>query len=76
MSVRAQDEEDVSLHTSAAEGVTARDVKVTFSPRRLLVALRGQSIVDGVLTEAVHPEECTWQFGAFLEAWDCSLNHS
>ena len=54
----------MTLHTSAAEGGSARDVEVTFRARSLLVALGGRPVVNGPLTEAVHPEECTWQFGA------------
>lgn len=52
------------MHTSAAGLGGARDVSVNFGARSLRVALRGQPVVEGKLTEAVHPDECTWQFGA------------
>lgn len=54
------------VHTSAAGVRGARDVSVSFRARSLRIALGGQPVVDGKLTEAVHPDECTWQFGALF----------
>lgn len=69
----AQDLDDVTLHTSAVEVGSAREVSVSFRARSLRMVLRGQPVVDGKLTEAVHPEECTWQFGASLVTESTSM---
>ena len=62
--VALQDREDVYLSVLVSSAVAARDVHADFSARSLRLAVGGQIIVTGDLPKAIHPDDCTWQFGA------------
>jgi len=63
-STALQDHDDIFLAVPVTDDVTAGEVSVNFRPRSLRVAVGGVVIVAGDLQQPVHPEDCTWQFGA------------
>ncbi len=63
-STALQDHDDTFLAVPVTDDVTAGEVSVDFRARSLRVAVSGEVIVAGDLPQPVHPEDCTWQFGA------------
>ena len=62
--IALQDHDDIFLAVPVADGVAAGKVSVDFRARGLRVTVCGEEIVAGELPQPVHPEDCTWQFGA------------
>ena len=71
-----QDHDDIFLAVPVAADVTAGEVSVGFRARSLRVAIGGEVIVTGELPQPVHPEDCTWQFGARRRPSSRSRTHA
>ena len=52
------------VHVLVSGDVTARDVRADFGARSLRLAICSVTVVAGELPLAIHPDDCTWQFGA------------
>lgn len=62
-----QNDKEVEVYLKVDCSVKGKEVKCLIESNKLVVSVRGETIVEGVLYASVLPEECNWQIGMIFE---------